>query len=75
MIRITSRVDGFRRCGVAHSKVATDHPDAAFSKKQLAELQNEPMLTVEVIADEPKTGGKQADKTAGKKSEQGGKGE
>ena len=53
MIRITSKKDGFRRCGVAHPKVATDHPDGRFSKKQLGLLKSEPMLVVEEVADSP----------------------
>ena len=49
MIRITSKQDGFRRCGVAHPKAATDYPDKAFSKAQLETLQAEPLLKIEVI--------------------------
>ena len=51
MIRILSRVDGFRRCGVAHSKAATEYADDRFSKAELKELQAEPMLTVEIVED------------------------
>jgi hypothetical protein len=55
MIRITSRIDGFRRCGVAHPKAATEYADDRFSKKELEALQAEPMLTVEIVGDK-KTG-------------------
>lgn len=51
MIRITALQDGFRRCGVAHSKTPTDHPDDAFTKKELEILKAEPMLAVEEIAE------------------------
>lgn len=49
MIRITSKTDGFRRCGMAHPKEPTEYPDDRFSKKELDILNNEPMLFVEVI--------------------------
>lgn len=58
MIRITSKVDGFRRAGVAHSKQATEYADNVFTKEQLKALQDEPMLVVEIIADGAKTPGK-----------------
>jgi hypothetical protein len=48
MIKITAKKDGFRRCGMAHPSVPTEHPDETFSQDQLAELQAEPMLVVEV---------------------------
>ena len=47
-IIITALEDGFRRCGVAHSKQAQEHADDVFSAAQLAMLQAEPMLLVEV---------------------------
>ena len=59
MIRITSRVDGFRRCGVAHPKAATEYADDRFSKLELKILQAEPMLTVEIIEDKSAKGGKE----------------
>ena len=49
MIRITSKKDGFRRCGVAHPKGATDHPDTRFTPDQLNILSNEPMLKVQHV--------------------------
>ncbi|WP_152966478.1 HI1506-related protein [Gulbenkiania mobilis] len=52
MIRITAKVDGFRRAGVAHPATPTDHPDDTFTEAQLTALQDEPMLVVEVVTDE-----------------------
>ena len=49
MIRITSKRDGFRRCGIAHPKGATEYPDDRFSQEQLETLKAEPMLVVEEI--------------------------
>ena len=70
MIRITSKKDGFRRCGVVHSATPMIYPDDHFKKKDLKILQEEPMLFVEQISvqeakkagwkpedeDEPKSG-------------------
>ncbi len=49
MIRISSKVDGFRRCGIAHSKEPTDYPDKQFSAAELEALKAEPLLTVSEI--------------------------
>ena len=54
MIIITAKKDGFRRCGMAHSAKPVQHNDDAFSQAQLEQLQAEPMLVVELVADEPK---------------------
>lgn len=54
MIRIRSKVDGFRRCGIAHTSAPKDYPDDKFTKKQIAELKAEPMLFVEELPDPPK---------------------
>lgn len=48
MTTITSKIDGFRRCGVAHPKTATEYPDGAFTEEQLVILQAEPNLVVVV---------------------------
>lgn len=56
MIRITSKADGFRRCGVAHPSTATDHPNKAFTAEQLQILQAEPMLMVQIMPDESSQG-------------------
>jgi hypothetical protein len=50
MIRITAKLDGFRRAGMAHTKEPKEYPDNKFTKEQLAALTAEPMLIVEVIA-------------------------
>lgn len=54
MIRITSKQDGFRRCGVAHTAQPAEYPDDQFSEKELKILKSEPMLVVEQIAEEKK---------------------
>lgn len=51
MIRIRSKKPGFRRGGLAHACEWTEYPDGRFSKKELARLQAEPMLQVEVVPD------------------------
>lgn len=49
-LRIKSKVEGFRRGGIAHSKAAVDHPIEAFkSPEQLESIFAEPNLTVELI--------------------------
>lgn len=48
-IRITSKVEGFRRAGVRHSKTPTDYGLDAFSPEQLGQLDDEPNLRVEYI--------------------------
>jgi len=55
MIRIRSKQDGFRRCGVAHSREPVEYPDDRFSKAELKSLKSEPMLVVEEIEDKAKT--------------------
>lgn len=62
MVRITSKLDGFRRAGVAHPATPTEYQDDAFSEEQLAALKAEPMLTVELVSEAPK-----GTKAAGKK--------
>ncbi len=47
MIIITSKKDGFRRCGVAHPAEPTDFPDGTFTPEQIEILRNEPMLVVQ----------------------------
>ncbi|WP_027714903.1 HI1506-related protein [Desulfuromonas sp. TF] len=54
LIRITAKKDGFRRCGIAHSKAPTDYPADKFTRDQLRGLKAEPMLTVEEIETEEK---------------------
>lgn len=62
---ITAKKDGFRRAGLAHPAKATEHPDGRFTPTQLAALQAEPMLVVQVVAPEPEKP-KNADEPAGK---------
>ncbi|CDL80191.1 HI1506-related protein [Xenorhabdus cabanillasii] len=50
-ILITAKIDGFRRCGIAHSDKTTTYPDDRFTAVQLAELQADPMLVVSVVSD------------------------
>ena len=51
MIRIRSKKPGFRRGGMAHSTEWTEYPDGRFTGKELARLQAEPMLQVEIVAE------------------------
>ena len=51
MIKITSKHDGFIRCGVRHSYTATDHADDRFSEEEMAVLEAEPMLIVQHMDD------------------------
>jgi len=53
MIRITSKRHNFRRCGVAHPKGPVDYSIDKFSGEELDILDAEPMLTVELIKDQP----------------------
>lgn len=45
-IVIKSKIDGFRRGGVAHPQVPTRYPDGYFTAGQLAALRAEPNLSV-----------------------------
>jgi len=56
MIRITSKQDGFRRCGIAHSKGPTEHKDETFTPDQIKALQEEPMLVIEIVNEDQKEG-------------------
>lgn len=53
MTRIKSLHEGFRRCGVAHSREWTEHPADRFSEAELARLKAEPKLLVEIVPDVP----------------------
>lgn len=53
MLRITARVNGFRRAGVAHAATPTDWPADAFSDEQIASLLAEPNLVVALIDADP----------------------
>jgi hypothetical protein len=58
MIRITSKQEGFRRCGIAHSVKPTEYPNDKFTNKQFVALKEEPMLVVEVLPDKKVKGEK-----------------
>jgi hypothetical protein len=49
MVRITSKIDGFRRAGRAHSATPTTVPASDFTDTELDALRGEPMLTVEDV--------------------------
>lgn len=51
-IVITSKHDGFRRCGIAHSSTAARYPDDFFSEAQLRALSKEPQLILAYEEDE-----------------------
>ena len=46
MIVITSKREGFRRCGVAHAAGPIQWPDDRWTEAELDALMAEPMLTV-----------------------------
>lgn len=49
MIRITSRVPGFRRAGIEHPGHPIVYPKDRFTPEQLRALKKEPMLIVEEL--------------------------
>lgn len=49
IVRIKSKRDGYRRCGIAHPRLPTDHPAERFTEGMLAKLQADPVLTVELL--------------------------
>jgi len=49
MIRIKSKQNNFRRCGIAHPDTAVEHPDGKFTPEQIAILKAESMLIVEIV--------------------------
>lgn len=49
IVRIKSARDGYRRCGVAHPKQATDHQADRFTEAELERLQTDPVLTVTLV--------------------------
>lgn len=48
-IRIISKRDGFRRCGVAHSEEPAFHDLNDFTAAQMEELTTTPMLVVDLV--------------------------
>jgi hypothetical protein len=71
-IRITSKRNGFRRCGIEHPDKPVTYPDKKFSPEQLKMLKEEPMLIVEEVEKNAKPGGKESDNDPNNK-EPGGK--
>lgn len=74
-IKITSKKNGFWRCGVQHTATPVTYQDDRFSKKELETLKAEPMLVVEALdggkksgKDEGQTDGKTDGKDEGKKN-------
>lgn len=49
---ITSKRNGFRRCGVAHPDKPTPYPDEFFTAEQLEALSKEPQLILAYAQDE-----------------------
>lgn len=62
MIRIRSKTEGFRRCGVAHPATWMEYEDDRFSPKELEILKAESMLQVQTgeAAEAGKSGGEPA---------------
>ena len=52
MLRIKSKRNLFRRCGMAHPTGPVEYPDDRFNAKELAILKGEPMLTVVAVKGE-----------------------
>ena len=48
-ICITSKKNGFRRCGIAHPSTRVEYPDGKFTPDQIKILQADPMLVVELV--------------------------
>jgi RNase H-fold protein (predicted Holliday junction resolvase) len=61
MIRIRSAKHNFYRCGIAHPKDWREYPDSKFTKEEIKRLQQEPMLTVEIVDDKKQTKSAKAD--------------
>lgn len=49
IVRIKSKRDGYRRCGIAHPRQPTDHPAERFTDGMLEKLQADPVLSVELL--------------------------
>lgn len=68
MIRITSKQNGFIRCGVVHPWGTMNYPDGTFSENELEVLKREPKLKVEIIEDDPPDNGGSEKKSKKSKS-------
>lgn len=49
---VKSRTDGFRRCGVAHTREGREFPDGFFSEEQLMQLNEDPEITMGPVLDD-----------------------
>ena len=61
-LKIYSKREGFRRCGMAHPAGPVIHPPGTFTPDQEKRLKAEPMLIVEEVAEDKKPGNKKDDK-------------
>lgn len=67
-IRTRSRSDkGFRRAGVRHTPEPQTWPDKQFTKAQLEQLEQDPQIIVEKVADDAKQDDGKADGKSEKK--------
>jgi hypothetical protein len=53
-IKIKSKQNNFRRCGIPHPDQWTEYPDDKFTKEELVILKKEPMLIVEEMSNPKK---------------------
>lgn len=51
-IKITSKRNGFRRCGIEHPDQPVIYPDGTFNSEQFKVLKAEPMLIIEEIKEQ-----------------------
>ena len=56
VLRVKAHKDGYRRAGLAHTKAGVDHPAGALSPGQVAVLQADPNIKLQVV-DAPKGAG------------------
>lgn len=56
-IKIKSKRDGFRRCGIPHLAEWVTHPDGTFTEAEISVLKAEPMLDVRAIPKKSKKKG------------------
>ena len=56
MIKVKAKREGVRRAGVAFPKGGKTYPDDYFSKAQLDQIEDEPMLEVTHLPDLPASG-------------------
>ena len=71
MIRITAKINGFRRCGTAHYGVC-EYLDDHWTPDQLEILESDPMLVVERLPNEMSADEPDKDAIASREAEQAG---